>query len=51
LWFGPNSNTIGADAEVVLEECDANRAIAEMIRVARPGARIGIVVRAIDFAQ
>jgi SAM-dependent methyltransferase len=35
----------------VLEECDANRAIAEMIRVARPGARIGIVVRAIDFAQ
>jgi SAM-dependent methyltransferase len=35
----------------VLEECDANRAIAEMIRVARPGARIGIVVRAIDLAQ
>jgi SAM-dependent methyltransferase len=35
----------------VLEECDANRAIAEMIRVARPGARIGVVVRAIDFAQ
>jgi SAM-dependent methyltransferase len=35
----------------VLEECDASRAIAEMIRVARPGARIGIVVRAIDFAQ
>jgi SAM-dependent methyltransferase len=35
----------------VLEECDANRAIAEMLRVARPGARIGIVVRAIDLAQ
>src|SRR5262245_7355213 len=35
----------------VLEECNANRAIAEMIRVARPGARIGIVVRAIDLAQ
>ena len=35
----------------VLEECDANRAISEMIRVARPGARIGIVVRAIDLAQ
>jgi SAM-dependent methyltransferase len=35
----------------VLEECDANRAVAEMIRVARPGARIGIVVRAIDLAQ
>src|SRR5262249_43785512 len=48
---GLDSNTIGADAEVVLEECDANRVIAEMIRVARPGTRIGIVVRAIDFAQ
>jgi SAM-dependent methyltransferase len=35
----------------VLEECDADRAIAEMVRVARPGARIGIVVRAIDVPQ
>jgi SAM-dependent methyltransferase len=35
----------------VLEECDANQAIAEMLRVARPGARIGIVVRAVDLAQ
>jgi len=35
----------------VLEECDANRAITEMLRVARPGARLGIVVRAIDLAQ
>jgi len=35
----------------VLEECNANRAIAEMLRVARPGARIGIVVRAIDLDQ
>jgi len=35
----------------VLEECDANRAIAEMIRVARPGGNIGIVVRAIDLPQ
>jgi SAM-dependent methyltransferase len=35
----------------VLEECDANQAIAEMLRVARPGARIGIVVRAIDLPQ
>ena len=34
----------------VLEECDADRAIAEMMRVARPGARIGLVVRAIDIA-
>jgi SAM-dependent methyltransferase len=35
----------------VLEECDAGKAIAEMIRVARPGGRIGIVVRAIDLPQ
>jgi SAM-dependent methyltransferase len=35
----------------VLEECDADQAIAEMVRVARPGARIGIVVRAIDVPQ
>ena len=35
----------------MLEECDADRAIAEMVRVARPGARIGLVVRAIDIPQ
>jgi SAM-dependent methyltransferase len=35
----------------VLEECDAEQAIAEMLRVTRPGGRIGIVVRAIDLPQ
>jgi SAM-dependent methyltransferase len=35
----------------VLEECDAGKAIAEMIRVAKPGGRVGIAVRAIDLAQ
>ncbi|MDX2158190.1 MAG: methyltransferase domain-containing protein [Hyphomicrobiaceae bacterium] len=35
----------------VLEECDADKAIAEMVRVARPGARVGIIVRAIDMPQ
>ena len=35
----------------VLEECDAGKAIAEMIRVARPGGRIAVVVRAIDLPQ
>ena len=35
----------------VLEECHADRAIAEMVRVARPGARIGLAVRAIDVPQ
>ncbi len=35
----------------VIEECDADRAIAEMVRVAKPGGRIGIVVRAGDLPQ
>lgn len=35
----------------VIEECDADRAIAEMVRVARPGGRVGIIVRAIDLPQ
>jgi SAM-dependent methyltransferase len=35
----------------VLEECDADRAIAEMIRVATPGGRVGVSVRALDLPQ
>jgi SAM-dependent methyltransferase len=35
----------------VLEECDADRAIAELKRVVKPGGRIGIVVRALDMPQ
>jgi SAM-dependent methyltransferase len=34
-----------------LEECDADRAIAEMKRVAKPGGRVGVIVRAIDMRQ
>jgi SAM-dependent methyltransferase len=34
-----------------LEECDADRAIAEMMRVAKPGGRVGVIVRAIDMPQ
>ena len=40
-----------AYAVTVLEECDADRAIAEMMRVVRPGGRVGIIVRAIDMPQ
>ncbi len=35
----------------VIEECDADRAIAEMVRVAAPGGRIGVIVRALDLPQ
>lgn len=35
----------------VLEECDADRAIAELVRVVRSGGRMGVVVRAIDVPQ
>jgi SAM-dependent methyltransferase len=34
-----------------LEECDADRAIAEIVRVAKPGGRVGVIVRAIDMPQ
>jgi ubiquinone/menaquinone biosynthesis C-methylase UbiE len=35
----------------VLEECNAQRAIAELARVVKPGGRVAIVVRAIDLPQ
>jgi ubiquinone/menaquinone biosynthesis C-methylase UbiE len=35
----------------VFEECDAEKALAEAIRVTRPGGRIAIAVRAIDLPQ
>jgi len=35
----------------VLEECDAEKAIAEFLRATRPGGRIAVVVRAIDLPQ
>ena len=35
----------------VLEECEADRAIAEMVRIATPGGRIGIIVRSLDLPQ
>ena len=35
----------------VLEECDAGRALAEIVRVTQPGGRVGLVVRAVDVPQ
>jgi SAM-dependent methyltransferase len=36
-------------AVTLLEEVDADRAIAEIVRVTRPGGRIGVAVRALDI--
>ncbi len=41
----------GAFSVTVLEECGADLAIAEMVRVVKPGGRIAVVVRAIDVGQ
>lgn len=35
----------------VLEECNADTAIAEMVRVTKPGGAVGIIVRSIDLPQ
>jgi len=35
----------------VLEECDADRALGEMVRVAKPGGRVGVIVRSLDLPQ
>jgi len=47
----PDNSFDAVFSVTVLEECDADRAIAEMARVTRPGGRIGIVVRATDLPQ
>jgi ubiquinone/menaquinone biosynthesis C-methylase UbiE len=36
-------------SSTVMEECDADRMLDELVRVARPGGRIGVIVRAIDI--
>jgi SAM-dependent methyltransferase len=47
----PDQTFDGVFSITVLEECDAEKAIAEIMRVTRPGGRIAIVVRAIDLPQ
>jgi SAM-dependent methyltransferase len=47
----PDASFDCAFSVTVFEECDADRAIAEIVRVTRPGGRVGLVVRAIDLPQ
>lgn len=47
----PDATFDCAFSVTVLEECNAVDAISEMMRVVRPGGRVGIIVRAIDMLQ
>ncbi len=40
----------GTISMTMLEEVDADRALAEMVRVTRPGGQVGVGVRALDIA-
>jgi 2-polyprenyl-3-methyl-5-hydroxy-6-metoxy-1,4-benzoquinol methylase len=48
LPFGDNSFDVTISA-TVMELLDAERMLREMVRVTRPGGRVGVVVRAIDM--
>lgn len=41
----------GVFSITVLEECDAARALCEMVRVVKPGGAVAVAVRAIDLPQ
>src|SRR5579859_1867005 len=45
----PSDSVDAALSFTVMEEVDADRMLAEMVRVTRPGGRVGIVVRATDM--
>lgn len=45
----PDASFDAAFSVTVLEECDAERALAEIVRVVKPGGRVGIAVRASDL--
>lgn len=47
----PDDSFDAAFTVTVLEECDADKALAELLRVVRPGGRAGVIVRAIDLPQ
>ncbi|HEX3538536.1 MAG TPA: class I SAM-dependent methyltransferase, partial [Stellaceae bacterium] len=45
----PDASVDVALACTVIEEGDADRMLAELVRVTRPGGRVGVIVRAIDL--
>lgn len=45
----PDASVDVALACTVVEEGDADRMLAELVRVTRPGGRVGVIVRAIDL--
>ena len=47
----PDASVDHAFSVTVLEECDADLALREMVRVVKPGGRVGVIVRAIDMPQ
>lgn len=47
----PDATFDAAFSVTVLEECDADRALAELLRVVRSGGRVGVIVRSIDLPQ
>jgi SAM-dependent methyltransferase len=47
----PDASFDHAFTVTVFEECDADLALRELLRVVRPGGRAGVIVRAVDMPQ
>ena len=50
LPFADNTFDVSVSS-TVMEECDAGRMLGEMMRVTRPGGRVGVMVRAEDMTS
>jgi len=50
LPFPENSYDVTVSC-TVLEECDADRVLAELVRVTKPGGKVGIIVRSTDMPR